>query len=195
VNPPDLYMRRVKVQLNFAYNIFTPADPSSRPPKKQFQHAEKGHIMLYDKKYERGNGELLHDGLVLSDIADIKLTEHDFVPSFTTYGLNLEYELQIEITGMCADREWSGIVCAQPVHLVTASHAANMLQFEDGDAAYESEPRPMYHEVDPMRQLHHLDVTWDDRQVTAVPSIHEFDSRHMAPPIADTVPPPEYTVL
>ncbi|EMD85726.1 hypothetical protein COCHEDRAFT_1187539 [Bipolaris maydis C5] len=108
-SPPDLFIRRLKVQLNFVFNIFTPGDPSARPPKKQHMHSERGHIMICDKKYEKGSGKLLYNGLSLLDIADVKLTGHDFTPSFTTYGLNLEYELQIEITGKCADREWSSI--------------------------------------------------------------------------------------
>ncbi|EUC44889.1 hypothetical protein COCMIDRAFT_96948 [Bipolaris oryzae ATCC 44560] len=192
-SPPDLFIRRLKVQLSFVFNVFTPGDPSARPPKKQHVHAERGHIMLCDKKYEKGSGRLLYDGLSLLDIANVKLTGHDFTPSFTTYGLNLEYELQIEITGKCADREWSSIVCTQPVYLTTAPRVANLSELEDGFLVYDLEPRPAYQEVDPMEPPHYLNVSWGAQPLATTPSIHEFGSRHMAPPIADTVPPPEYT--
>lgn len=192
-SPPDLFIRRLKVQLNFVFNIFTPGDPSARPPKKQHMHSERGHIMICDKKYEKGSGKLLYNGLSLLDIADVKLTGHDFTPSFTTYGLNLEYELQIEITGKCADREWSSIVCTQPVYLTTAPRTANPSELEDGLPVYDLEPRPAYQEVDSMEPPHYLNVGWDSQPLATTPSIHELGSRHMAPPIADTVPPPEYT--
>ncbi|RAR08127.1 hypothetical protein DDE82_002459 [Stemphylium lycopersici] len=182
--PPDLFIRRVKVQLNSIYNTFTPGDPSGRQISKPNVQTERSQFLLFDKKYEKGNGEPLYDGLSLSDIADVKLINGDFVPSFTTYGLNLEYELQIEITGKCADREWAGIVCTQPVQIVTELQTSARFEVADGGDTYEAEPRPIYHEVDPMTR---------PQNVYASREAHELDSRHNAPPMANNVPPPEYT--
>ncbi|EOA83612.1 uncharacterized protein SETTUDRAFT_95231 [Exserohilum turcica Et28A] len=193
VNPPDVFIRRVKVQLNAAFNMLTPGDPTGRHCKKQVVSTERGQILLLDKKYEKGNGEPLHDGLALLDIADVKLTDHDFIPSFTSYGLNLEYELQIEITGKCADREWNSIVCTQPVQLVTASQAPIPLVVGDGDIPYGLELRPMYHEVDPLAQLDSLGVSREAQQLRDSALAYELHARHMAPTTADNLPPPEYT--
>ncbi|KAH6878385.1 hypothetical protein BKA58DRAFT_94352 [Alternaria rosae] len=173
-SPPDLFIRRLKVQLNAKVNVFLPNEAFFKHPSRVTNHTERRTIVLCDHKYETGDGEPLYDGLNLLDVANIELAKDvNIAPSFTSYGLNLEYELQIEIAGRCADREWSGIACTQPVQVVTdlqASSTAPPNPFEAG-------PGPLaYHELD------------------AAPRVYEMAVHTEEPPPYHDEPPP-YRVL
>jgi hypothetical protein len=189
--PPDLFIRRLKVQLNALVNVFVPNEAFYRHPSKVTDRMDKKNIVLCDQKYEKGEGEPLYDGLNLLDLANIQLSKDiTIAPSFTSYGLNLEYELQIEITGRCADREWSGIVCTQPVQVVTDWQAATT----EAVNAFELGTESQYHEMDARPQALELPTHREAHELEGDPPAYEHDSRHMAPRITDALPPPEYTV-
>ncbi|KAL1796407.1 hypothetical protein ACET3X_004947 [Alternaria dauci] len=187
--PPDLFLKRLKVQLNAMTNIFVPGEQFGRHPTRAVNTTDKKNIVLCDEKFEKEHELALHDGLNLLDVANIEVPK-DITPSFTSYGINLEYELQIEITGRCADREWTGIACTQPVQLVTnwkktPNEAINPFQ---------AGPEPEYQEVDPMAQGYNVESSRQPIELGVDAPAYELSSRHMAPHIADTVPPPEYDV-
>jgi len=183
-HPPELFLRRIKVQLISAYNTFVPSEIAGRRGSQEHLHTERDTIMLYDKKYEKGNGEPLFDGMNLLDVADVKLIHDKIIPSFTSYGLNLEHELQIEVYGRCVDREFQGIVCTQPVQIVTDWQARTVTE--------EVGSWPVYHELDHTAHTCEMEADTDLQELDDMAPPYQLDSRHMAPPIANSVPPPEY---
>ncbi|KAI4712846.1 hypothetical protein J4E89_001821 [Alternaria sp. Ai002NY15] len=156
-SPPDLFIRRLKVQLNAKINVFLPNEAFFKHPSRVTNHTDRRTIVLCDHKYETGDGEPLYDGLNLLDVANIEVAKDgNIAPSFTSYGLNLEYELQIEITGRCADREWSGIACTQPVQVVTEWQAAPSIE---SAGLLEAGPGPLaYHELDAAPRMYEMAV-------------------------------------
>ncbi|KAG9189631.1 hypothetical protein G6011_06499 [Alternaria panax] len=187
--PPDLFLKRLKVQLNATTNMFVPGEQSGRHAIKANNTSDKKNIVLCDEKFEKEQELALYDGLNLLDVANIEIPK-DIIPSFTTYGLNLEYELQIEISGRCADREWTGIACTQPVQVVTGWQKTP----NQATNPFEAGPEPEYQELDPMAQLYEIDSNRTASELGIDAPAYELNSRHMAPHMADSVPPPEYTV-
>ncbi|KAI0579173.1 hypothetical protein Alg130_07626 [Pyrenophora tritici-repentis] len=183
-NPPELFLRRIKVQLLSAYNTFVPTEILARRNSQEYLHTERDTITLCDKKFEKGNGEPLFDRMNLLDVADVKLIHDKVIPSFTSYGLNLEHELQIEVYGRCADRDFQGIACTQPVQVVTDWQACTVL--EDVGSW------PVYQELDRTTHSREVDTTTDLQELDEMAPPYQLHSRHMAPFIADSVPPPEY---
>jgi hypothetical protein len=89
-------------------NTFIPGRATAQQGAKESLCTETDRITLFDGKFEKADEVLLYDGLKILDLADVKLVSDKIVPSFTSYGLTLEHELQIEICGACADREFQG---------------------------------------------------------------------------------------
>lgn len=187
--PPDLFLKRLKVQLNAMTNIFVPGEQFGRHATRAVNTSDKKSIVLCDEKFEKEHELPLYDGLNLLDVANIEIPKES-TPSFTSYGINLEYELQIEISGRCADREWTGIACTQPVQVVTSWKKTPNQAIDP----FEAGPEPEYQELDPMAQRYEVDTTRLPTELGVDAPAYELDSRHMAPRMADTVPPPEYTL-
>jgi hypothetical protein len=191
VLPPDIFLHRIKVQLSWAINTFVPS-LAKYQGVKEVMYTEKDQIILYDGKFEKDDQVALYNGLNVLDLANIWLVNEKIVPSFTSYGLNREYELHIEIWGGCVDREFQGIACTQPVQVVTELHAPISLRSADGSDMLEADPRPEYQELDPMAQTYDVDSEREMQELEAQALRNEFDSRHNAPSASDRVPPPEY---
>lgn len=186
---PDLFLKRVKVQLNAVINTFVPGEQYGRHATRAANSSDKKNIVLCDEKFEKDHELPLYDGLNLLDVANIELPK-DSIPSFTSYGLNLEYELQIEISGRCADREWTGIACTQPVQVVTSWQKTP----NEAINPFEAGPEPEYQELDPMAQIYEIESNRTASELGIDAPAYELNSRHMAPRIADSVPPPEYAM-
>jgi hypothetical protein len=176
-NPPDLFMRRIRIQLLPAYSILIPRPASTAHATKEVVETARDIWTLLDKKYDEGNGEPLFDNLQLSDFAETMLAHEKLVPSFTSYGLTLEYEIQVEIWGECASHEFSGIACRSEIQIVSGWNAPHALNntFEGNTSV----PEPEYQELDPMADLHRA---------------YSHDMRHgpsaMAPTYDYEAPPP-----
>ncbi|KAF1833518.1 hypothetical protein BDW02DRAFT_569959 [Decorospora gaudefroyi] len=187
-NPPDLFLRRLKVQLIATFTTFI---CSLYRHGEEVLHSEKDTIVLCDKKFDTDNGEPLYDGMSVLHVADVELAnDYRIIPSFTSYGCNLEYELQIELWSACADREIHDIACTQPVQVVTSwqDPAAPLL----AELSTEAEPRPAYQERDPMAHASETDLFHHAGQL--LEAGYELDSSHRAPPPStDWDPPPEYS--
>jgi len=140
--PPALFMRRIRVQLLSAFHIFVPGSLQSKQNAKDGPDIVRDNLVLVDKKFEDGHGGTLQDGLNLADMEDLRLVHQKLLPSFTSYGLALEYELQVDIWGECASHEFMGIACRENVQVVSG-WSSTALQ---GEA---STQEPVYHELDP----------------------------------------------
>ena len=131
--PPPLFLRRVRVQVISTYETFVPQPKNSiNSAVEHIDRAQRTTTVL-DKKFSSGEGEPLHDGLSLADFGELRIrkTDERIMPSFSSYGLTLEHEMQIEMWGECVKNEWSGIVCKDKVQFVsgwTFSHVPE----EDG---------------------------------------------------------------
>lgn len=134
--PPPLYLRRVRVQVISTYETFVPQPNNSVNRKVEHIDTAQRTTTLVDKKFSSREGESLHDGLNLADFVDLRLLETDdrIIPSFSSYGLTLEHEVQVEMWGECVKNEWSGIVCKDKVQLVSAWTFSHISE-EDGMAA------------------------------------------------------------
>ncbi|KAF1941920.1 hypothetical protein EJ02DRAFT_403632 [Clathrospora elynae] len=179
-NPPDLFLRRVRVQLHSVLSTFVPA----RPTDSETVDVNTDVVTIFEKKLDKGNAWLLYDGLNLLDVGDVELANDKITPSFTSYGLNLEHELQVEIWGECADREFLGLVCKTPVQIVTHWHS-----------------RQGYHEMDPMTGAYETDSTAGAQEVNSESATQEsevrlpaydFDFGSLATSLEARVPPPPY---
>ena len=118
--PPDLFLRRIRVQLLSNYDVFLPSPSAQRTKFKESVQKVKGSATLFEKKFSDGPGEPLYDGLELAELGDVQLVNNNLVPSFTSYGVSLEHELRVEIWGECAEREFLGVACQQKVQIVSA---------------------------------------------------------------------------
>lgn len=183
--PPDLYMRRIRVQLLSALHVFVPPQQNRRD--KEVPEIVRDTLVLVDRKFDEGDGQPLVDGLNLADLEGIQLAHPKLLPSFTSYGLALEYELQVDIWGECAKHEFNGIACRETVQVVSGWNAGpqSTTPFAEADS------RPVYQELDPDAALHEIDSEapipgLDDR----VPSYDYY-----APPTQPATPrlkPPPY---
>jgi hypothetical protein len=175
-------------------NTFIPGRATAQQGAKESLCTETDRITLFDGKFEKADEVLLYDGLKILDLADVKLVSDKIVPSFTSYGLTLEHELQIEICGACADREFQGIACTQPVQLVTKWQVPTIQSGADGSLLLEADARPVYQEQDPMARIYETNPEREIREPEAPTLEYELELRPMAAPSADRVPPPEYNV-
>jgi hypothetical protein len=149
-------MRRIRVQLLPTFSVFTSRPANNLYPAKENIEIARDTWTLFDKKFDEGNGEPLYDGLKLTDLGDATLAHEKLLPSFTSYGLTLEYEIQVEIWGECAKHEFSGLACRTDVQIVTGWNAAPPPVDAHGSNAslLGLDSRPAYQEVDPMADLH-----------------------------------------
>lgn len=141
--PPPLFLRRVRVQVISTYETFVPQ------PKNSINHAIE-HIdraqrttTLFEKRFSSGGGEPLQDGLNLADYGGFQAPKSDerIMPSFSSYGIMLEHEMQVEMWGECVKNEWSGIVCKTKVQFVSGWTFGHMAE-EDGVAGSGALARP-----------------------------------------------------
>lgn len=133
--PPPLFLRRVRVQVISTYETFVPQPNNSVNCGVEHIDRAQRTTILVDKKFTTGEGEPLLDGLNLADLAELRISKTDerLIPSFSSYGMALEHEMQVEMWGECVKNEWSGIVCKDKVQLVsgwTFSHVPE----DDGEA-------------------------------------------------------------
>jgi hypothetical protein len=149
-DPPDLFMRRIRIQLLPAFSVLIPRHVTS--PVKELVEIARDTWTLLDKKYDEGSGEPLFDGFKLSDIGEATLAYDKLLPSFSSYGLTLEYEVQVEIWGECAKTEFSGIACKSGVQVVSGWNAvpSQINPSAMNMTMSELDPRPEYQELDPM---------------------------------------------
>lgn len=135
LEPPPLYLRRVRVQIIATYETFVPQMANSVNHRVEHIDRVQRTITLIDKKFSNGDGKAFQDGLNLAEVVELRVSKTDerLIPSFSSYGLALEHEVQVEIWGECVKNEWSGIVCKDKVQLVsgwTFSHVPE----DDGEA-------------------------------------------------------------
>ncbi|OAL48340.1 hypothetical protein IQ07DRAFT_645812 [Pyrenochaeta sp. DS3sAY3a] len=146
-DPPSLFMRRLRVQLVSTLSTFVPTINTTRNAGKETVTVAKDTMVLVDRKFETAEGEPLYNRLNILDLAEVRLSEPRLLPSFTSYGQALEYELQVDIDGECAGRDFTGIACRERVQIVSGWHAPPALDIAGGIG---TESRPEYHEVDPL---------------------------------------------
>ncbi|CBX97370.1 hypothetical protein IAQ61_007208 [Plenodomus lingam] len=143
--PPIIHLRRVRVQLHSAFHAFLPPPHAAKKLSKGIVDVTRDVTTLLDKKLDKADGKTLHDGLNLLDIEPIRLSSDKLLPSFTSYGMAMEYEIKVEIWGECADRDFSGFACLQNVQIVTG------WTVPDSDlGGLPVTPGPAYEEVDPL---------------------------------------------
>lgn len=185
VELPSIFLRRVRVQLLHTFQIFVPNLLTAKNHDKESIDSVRNATILMDKKFEKSEGRLLIDGLKLSDFGDLILGKdnHNMIPSFTSYGLSLEYEIQVDIWAECAEREFSGLACKEKVQVVSDYGVCAPL----GDTT----PGPEYHELDPMGEV------GDFSRIHELPA-NEIADRFLAPVMIPppvhrpAVPPPPY---
>jgi hypothetical protein len=190
-NPPNVFMRRVRVQLLPIFAFFFPRATHGSDTEKEIVEVPRDVITLLDKKFDNGNGEPLLDGLNLADIGDVIPSHDQVLPSFTSYGVCLEYKLQVDIWGECASREFAGINCREQVIVVSGWNAASAV--EGSALPLEEDSRPVYQEVDPMATLHELDSRERLELEGGVPA-YDFGPPHgsTAPSTGPRPKPPPY---
>jgi hypothetical protein len=148
--PPDLFMRRVRVQLLPTFSFFrSRSTMHGRHAGKEIVEVPRDIITLLDKKFENGNGEPLRDGLNLADVGNVILAHDTLLPSFMSYGVCLEYKLQVDIWGECASRDFASINRRDQVTVVSGWNAASAGEGNNA-LVLELDSRPVYEEHDPM---------------------------------------------
>lgn len=196
--PPTLFMRRLRVQLLSALHTFAPSLTTSKNAGKENIAIARDTVTLVDQRFESAEGEPLINNLNILNVAEVRLPEEKLLPSFTSYGQTLEYELQVEIWGECAGREFCGIACRESVQIVPEWHAPPTLDIL-GDSGPGTESRPEYQEVDPLASSHETVAGASPNDVRPVNSLHSRTSAfelvsgsmdHNVVP--QRVPPPPY---
>lgn len=152
--PPALWLRRVRVQVISTYETFVPQPKNS--VTRAVEHIDRAQrtTTLFEKRFSTGDGESLTDGIDLSSLGEIIVSKGDdrIIPSFSSYGMTLEHEVQVEMWGECVGNEWSGIVCKDKVQFVSAwtlSHVPEGAQGEEQQSARPPQafPPPEYETV------------------------------------------------
>lgn len=131
--PPPLFLRRVRVQVVSTYETFVPQPHNSNTRGAEHIDREQRTTTLLDKKFSTGDGQPLEDGINIANLGELQIPKDDdrFIPSFSSYGMTLEHELQVEMWGECVKNEWSGIVCKEKVQFVSAWTFGQALGEED----------------------------------------------------------------
>jgi hypothetical protein len=131
--PPPLFLRRVRVQVVSTYETFVPQPHNSVTRGAEHIDRAQRTTTLLDTKFNTGDGLKLEDGINIANLGELQIHKEDdrFVPSFSSYGMTLEHELQVEMWGECVKNEWSGIVCKEKVQLVSAWTFGQALGEED----------------------------------------------------------------
>lgn len=190
-DPPVLYLRRVRVLLNSACHTFISVLPNAKRDVTDSVDVTRETITLLDKKFDKSNEQPLHNALNLLNLETIRVPRDNLVPSFTSYGMTMEYELQVDIWGECADREFAGITCKEPVQLVTdwPAHKGNETADDADDQPLT--PGPAYEEVDPLAA--HEPAAYATHPPGPA-SQHDTHSLPAAPPHQSphALPPPPY---
>tara|TARA_R110002003_G_scaffold40_6_gene2658 strand:+ start:22048 stop:22977 length:930 start_codon:yes stop_codon:yes gene_type:complete len=191
--PPDLFMRRIRVQILPAFHVFIPRLAQAGHTKETHEVARDTWTLL-DKKFEDANPQPLRDGLTLSQIGAVPLARDKLLPSFTSYGLALEYELQVEIWGECVKREFSGIACRAPVQIVSGWNATPPGAELDADQVLvpELEAGPEYQELDPMASLLRTDTGRSFYEHSRPPPAQWPDFQQTLQPVVRRPQPPPY---
>ncbi|KAH7408561.1 hypothetical protein DE146DRAFT_605552 [Phaeosphaeria sp. MPI-PUGE-AT-0046c] len=191
-DPPNVFMRRIRIQLMPAYNVLIPRPAINAHVTKELVEISRETWTLLDKKFDEGPGQPLFNGLQLADIGGPLLAHNKLLPSFSSYGVNLEYEMQVEIWGECVKHEFSGLACRTEVQIVSGWNASPPppINLTDTDGSIPMEP--VYQEVDPMMALHDLNPeargTNSDNGIPAYESVtpsialRETNSRELPPP-------------
>lgn len=192
-NPPDVFMRRIRVQLMPTYNVLIPRPSVNSHVTKETVEVSRETWTLLDKRYNAGPGQCLLDGLRLTDIGAPKLKHTKILPSFSSYGVNLEYEIQVEIWGECASHEFSGLACRSEVSIVSGWNAAP-------PPAHLDEPNmslptmPAYQETDPVLPPRPEDLGQADLRHAPENGIPAYETLIPSPPLGATtsreLPPP-----
>ncbi|KAF1847497.1 uncharacterized protein K460DRAFT_332545 [Cucurbitaria berberidis CBS 394.84] len=195
LNPPDLFMRRLRVQLLSTFHTFVPNSASARHGTKELVDIVKDITTLCDTKFDAGEGEPLRNELNLLEVGNITMAHEKVIPSFTSYGLCLEHELQVEIWGECATHEFQGIACREQVQIVSG-WATTSAHHEDGDIP-EEDSRPAYQELDPMLSVHAAGTLSSTHELNSGGAVQEWDAHFNPGPLAHqsesiAVPPPPY---
>lgn len=204
-NPPDLFIRRLRIQIHSAFHTFVPSVTTvQHGTTKETVDMAKESITIFDQKFESGNGEPLLHGMKLSDVRDIRVLHAKLLPSFTTYGLALEHELQVDIWGECGTHDFMVFACQEQVQIVSALSALSEDEVEQINIRLlEEESGPVYQELDPMTSLQGgASSRTDDfyaegavqeigRSSPAYASSSRPMEQHLRPGI---VPPPPYAV-
>ena len=121
-DPPQIFLRRIRVRLISNYDMFVP------PPRQALQSSSE-HVgrtqhttTLADKRFDSKEGEPLYDGQDLGKVIGLRLPETDdaIIPSFTSYGLTLEHEVQVEIWGECATNKFADTTCRDSIQVMSA---------------------------------------------------------------------------
>ncbi|KAF2027591.1 hypothetical protein EK21DRAFT_91383 [Setomelanomma holmii] len=191
--PPELFMRRIRVQLLPAFHIFIPRLAQGGHAKETLEVARDTWTLL-DTRFDEANPKRLQDGFTLSDIGVVPLVHEKLLPSFTSYGLALEYEIQVEIWGECATREFSGIVCRDQIQVVAGWNATPpQIEFEESQVALaELESGPAYEEVDPMASLRRTDIQAPSYEFHTPLPTQQPDFQAATQPLMARQQPPPY---
>jgi hypothetical protein len=125
--PPDIFLRRIRVRIISNYNVFVPQPKEAMQSLSDHIDRTQHTTTLIDKRFDNKEGEALYDGQNLGETIDLRLPEADdtIVPSFTSYGLTLEHEVQVEIWGECATNKFSDTTCRHSIQIMsgwTMSH-------------------------------------------------------------------------
>ncbi|CAO2651551.1 Nn.00g041210.m01.CDS01 [Neocucurbitaria sp. VM-36] len=193
-SPPDLFLRRLRVQLISSFNTFVPDSGTGRRGSKEVVDKARETFTLFDRKFDAGDGEPLYNGLKIQELGNVTMTHERLLPSFTSYGISLEYELQVEIWGECAKHEFLGTACKEPVQIV--SGLVTSAQHEV-DGILEAGSRPVYQELDPMLSIHEIGTSARPHELYAGETVQELDAQFDSRPIAlqsnsRAIPPPPY---
>jgi hypothetical protein len=186
-DPPEVIMRRMRVQILSTFHIFHSRLPTvSRKEIEEVETAQDT-LVLTDRKFEEGSGHVLLAGPNPSVMEGIQLAHEKLIPSFTSYGLALEHELQVDVWGECAGSEFSGIACRQKVQVVsgwnaTASQAAG--------PAVEADARPAYDELDSMIRYEMEGQATRPHLNDRAPSYDDYASPPTQPVAHRPMPPP-----
>jgi hypothetical protein len=169
-DPPKLYMRRVRVQLLSTFSVFIPPLAAGLP--KEHVETTLEIITLFDWKSKDWEGDPLVNGFSLQSLGDIKLAHDQLLPSFTSYGLALEHELQVEVWGRCADSDFSGICCREHVQVVSDWHIASLQSrlAASSPSLLEVEPRPAIQDADLLSDANEFESRREFELVSDVPA-------------------------
>lgn len=94
---PPIYLRRVRVRLLSITHVRIPR-PSSIVSNNELYDKHNGKKDLLDIHFSQGDGQLLFDGLRLRS----EYIPMGIAPTFQTYGIALDYAIEIHVWGECA---------------------------------------------------------------------------------------------
>lgn len=120
LQPPDVFIRQVRVQLNSTIHTRLPYEGSDGDRDMSSSGHREANIL--DRRFDLGQGHLLYDGMRFEELNQNRpraMYQTPDAPDFKSYGLNLMHTIAVWLWLECAGERREVMLCRGPIKIVS----------------------------------------------------------------------------